>query len=135
MNLKIIIQLSLFGLIMAFGTISLIPQKVEPLFWLVIFGFSAFIIARVCTGKYFLYGFILSLINSIWITAVHILFYSSYAAHHPDAVAMSNNITPYFATHPRMAMLAMAPLFGVMFGIIQGLFVVIAGKIISENAD
>ena len=133
MNLKIIIQLSLFGLIMAFGTISLISQKVEPIFWLVIFGFSALIIARVCTGKYFLHGFILSLINSIWITAVHVLFYSPYAAKHPDTVAMSNNMGAYFTIHPRLAMLAMAPVFGVIFGIIQGIFAVIAAKIISKN--
>jgi hypothetical protein len=135
MNLKIIVQLSLFGLIMAFGTISLIPQKVEPIFWLVIFGFSAFIIARVCTGKFFLHGFILSLINSVWITAVHVLFYSSYAANHPDTVAMSNKLGVYLTTHPRLAMLAMAPVFGVLLGIIQGMFAIIAAKIITKNQD
>lgn len=133
MNLKIIVQLSLFGLIMAFGTISLIPQKVEPIFWLVIFGFSAFVIAKVCTSKYFLHGFILSLINSVWITAVHVLYYNSYAANHPDTVAMSNNMGVYFTIHPRLAMLAMAPVFGVLFGIIQGMFAIIAAKIISKK--
>jgi hypothetical protein len=133
MNLKIILQLSLFGLIMAFGTISLIPQKVEPVFWLVIFGCSALIIAKVCTGKYFLHGLILSLFNSIWITAVHVWFYSSYTAHHPDVAAMGTHMGPYFTTHPRMAMLAMLPVFGILFGIIQGIFAVIAAKIISKD--
>jgi hypothetical protein len=39
MNWKIIFQLSIFGLIMAFATVQLIPERVEPIFWLFIFRF------------------------------------------------------------------------------------------------
>jgi hypothetical protein len=55
-NWKIIFQLSIFGLIMAFATISLIPEKIEFVFWLVIFLFCAWVIAKVCNGKYFFQG-------------------------------------------------------------------------------
>ncbi|TSD63885.1 hypothetical protein FFF34_015065 [Inquilinus sp. KBS0705] len=134
MNLKLITQLSIFGLIMAFGTISLIPQNVEPAFWLFIFIFCAIVIARVCPGKYFLHGFLLSLLNSVWITTIHMWFYPSYAAHHPDVAAMSNNMGAYLSTHPRVAMLVMAPVFGVVFGLLQGTFAFIASKIITKKA-
>jgi hypothetical protein len=63
MNWKIIFQLSLFGLIMAFGTISLIKQSMEWPFWLAIFIFCAYIIAKRCPDKYFLHGFLVSIFN------------------------------------------------------------------------
>ena len=50
MNWKLIFQLSLFGLAMAIATVSLIPQNVEPIFWLVVVLLSAYLIAKKCTG-------------------------------------------------------------------------------------
>ena len=133
MNWKIIFQLSLFGLIMAFGTVSLIPEKFEPAFWLVIFAFGAWVIARVCNGSYFLHGFLVSMVNSVWITAVHIIFRESYIIHHPQFASMGANMPSTLAIHPRLAMLIMGPVFGAMFGIINGLFAVIASKIVHKK--
>jgi len=129
MNLKLILQLSLFGLIMAFATVSLIPEKVEFVFWLAIFVFVALVIAKAAPGKYFLHGFLVSVFNSIWITAVHIIFVNSYNIHHPDMAKMSEN-AGYFTTHPRIMMLCMAIPFGVMFGLFQGLFAFVASKLV-----
>ena len=67
MNWKIIFQLSIFGLIMALGTVQLIPERIEPFFWLAIFAFCAWVIAKVCSGKYFLHGFLVSMVNSVWV--------------------------------------------------------------------
>lgn len=133
MNWKIIFQLSVFGLIMAIATISLIPEKVEPIFWLFIFGFCAYVIAKVCPGKYFLHGFLVSMVNAVWITAAHILFRLTYVAHHPQTASMSAG--PYLSIHPRLAMALMGPVFGVMFGIILGLFSIIASKIVKSDAS
>ena len=99
MNWKIIFQLSVFGLIMAFATVSLIPENIEPAFWLVIFIFCAYVIAKVCPGKYFLHGFLVSMVNCVWITAAHCYFYNSYTAHHPQMTTM------YTGAHPRRMML------------------------------
>ncbi|MDB5005603.1 MAG: hypothetical protein JWQ34_3828 [Mucilaginibacter sp.] len=126
MNWKLIFQLSFFGLIMAFATVSLIPEKVEPVFWLVIFVFCAYVIARAAPGKYFLHGFLVSMVNSIWITAVHCYFYKNYAVHHPDMVTM------YTGIHPRRMMLCYGPVFGAMFGIVLGLFAFIASKFVKK---
>lgn len=127
MNWKLIFQLSVFGLIMAFATISLISERVEPVFWVVIFVFCAIVIARAAPGKYFLHGFFLSLINCVWITAVHIYFYNSYAAHHVDMVNM------YKGIHPRRMMLLSGPAFGVVFGLILGLFAFVASKLTNKG--
>jgi hypothetical protein len=131
MKWKLIFQLSVFGLIMAFATVSLIPEKVEPVFWLVIFAFSAYVIAKVCNGKYFLHGFMVSIVNSVWITAIHILAYKSYVAHHADMAVMAEKM-PY-STHPRYLMLILAPFFGIAFGLVLGLFSYIASKIVTKK--
>ncbi len=54
MNWKLILQLSLFGLAMAFATVFFIPSKVEPLVWLAIFIACAYVIATKAPGKSFL---------------------------------------------------------------------------------
>jgi uncharacterized membrane protein len=125
---KLIIQLSVFGLIMAFASVSLISTKMEPPFWLMAFIFSAFVIAKVAPGKYFLHGFLVAMVNSIWITLVHLYFYNSYAANHQD-------IMPMYGAHPRRMMLLLGPVFGVMFGIILGLFALIASKVVKKNPE
>jgi len=126
MNWKLSFQLSLFGLIMAFGTISLIPEKIEPIFWLVIFIFCAYIIARACTQKYFLQGLWVGLFNCAWITTAHFIFFDTYARYHADMV-----IHP----HPRLIMTLIGPVVGVLSGCIIGLFAIIASKLVKPTAS
>jgi hypothetical protein len=129
MKWKLVIQLSVFGMIMAFASISLISERMEPPFWLMVFIFSAYVIAKVAPYKYFLHGFVVSLLNSLWITVVHLFFYDSYAVHHPAAISM------YHGLHPRLMMVALGPAFGIMFGIILGLMALVASKVIKKNAE
>jgi uncharacterized membrane protein len=132
MNWKLIFQLSSFGLIMAFATVSLIPEHIEPFFWLGIFVICAYIIAKNSGGKYFLHGFLVSLVNCIWITGVHVAFYKSYVAHHPDMLKMAEE-HPIIPSHPRLGMLIVGPFFGVAFGLILGFFSFIASKMVSKK--
>ncbi|MBS1528228.1 MAG: hypothetical protein JST19_21460 [Bacteroidetes bacterium] len=133
MNWKLDFQLSVFGLIMAFATVWLIPEMIEPVFWLAIFIFCAYVIAKVCNEKYFLNGFVVSLFNCIWITAAHIIFYDGYIANHPNMAKMSQQ-HPLLPTHPRLEMLIFGPLFGIVFGLILGLFSFIASKMVAKKA-
>jgi hypothetical protein len=133
MNWKLVFQLSVFGLIMAFATVSLISEKVEPAFWVIIFIFCAYTIAKVCMGKYFLHGFLVSMVNCIWITAVHIFFYASYVAHHPSMAAMGTGLPPPMSIHPRLVMLVTGPVAGAISGLVLGLFSYIASKIVKKN--
>lgn len=132
MNWKIIFQLSIFGLIMAFGTITLIPEKIEPAFWIAIFIFCAYVIGKVCPRNYFWHGFLVSMINCIWITAVHIAFRETYEAHHPSMASMVVNMPKYLQVHPRIAMAIMGPVFGAAFGIVLGVFSLIASRIVKK---
>ncbi len=130
MNNKLIFLLSLFGLAMALATISAISSRVEPFFWLVIFIICAWIIARNCTGNYFMHGFWVAILNCIWILIVHTIWYRTYMVNHPDLAKMA---TWPFAHHPRRDMYVIGPIIGVISGIIQGLFAWVASQLVRRT--
>jgi hypothetical protein len=132
MNIKLILQLSAFGLIMSLGTIALIPQQIEPAFWLVIFVFCAYVIAKAAPGKYFLHGFLVSLVNCMWIIAAHAIFYDTYIANHPSVGLMNSDAPVSMASHPRLIQAIFGALIGVISGVVLGLFSVIASKFVKK---
>ncbi len=127
MNKKLIFGLSLFGLVMAIATVYWIPSNLEPFFWAIIFIISAYLIARKCSGKYFLHGLLVSLVNSVWITTAHILLYDTYIANHQQELEMIAKMP--LPDSPRLMMLITGPVVGLVSGIVLGLFSVIASKI------
>ncbi len=131
MNWKLIFLLSLFGLAMAFVTLALIPGMLEPLIWLLIFIICAYLIAKNCSSKYFLHGFLVSILNSLWITATHIIFSNIYFTNHPQKVS-ANVIIPLL-NHPRLMMLIAGPIIGIFSGVVLGIFALIASKIVKRK--
>ena len=131
MNKNLIFKLSFFGLVMAFATVYIIPASIEPLCWLLIFIICAYIIAKKCTSHYFLNGFMVSLLNCVWITIAHVLLYNDYIANHLDeAVLMAKMPMP---THPRLMMLITGPVIGIISGLVLGMFSAIASKLIKKE--
>ncbi len=116
---------------MAIATISWIPAGIEPYCWLAIFVFCAWQIAKKARSGYFLHGLLVSIFNSIWITAIHVAFFSTYMAHHPDMASMSAKMPLH--EYPRRSMVLMGPFVGVAFGLIQGLFAFVAHLIIRKS--
>jgi hypothetical protein len=130
MNWKLIFQLSLFGLAMGIATVFVIPSKVEPAFWLVIFLICAYLIAKRSPGKFFLHGLLLGLANSVWITAAHVLFFDAYIARHAqEAAAMQSMPLP---ASPRVMMALIGPIIGLISGVVLGLFALVAGKLVKN---
>ena len=127
MNWKLIFQLSLFGLVMGISTVYWIPSNIEPFFWLAIFIICAYLIARNCTGKYFLHGLFVSLVNCIWVTGAHVLLFSIYANNH--AKELEQMAKMFLPNHPRIMMLITGPIIGLISGLVLGLFAFIASRI------
>ena len=130
MNWKLIFLLSLFGLAMGVATVYVIPSNIEPIFWCVIFLICAWIIAKNAPGHYFLHGLLVSMVNSVWITAAHVLLFDQYVANHPKEAAMMTAMP----MAPRLMMILTGPLVGVVSGLVLGLFAWIASKITRRNA-
>ena len=130
MNWKLIFQLSLFGLAMAFGTVFFISSGIEPICWLIIFVICAYLIAKNCSSRYFLHGFLVSLVNSVWITAAHILLFKTYILNHPREAEMISKMP--MPEHPRLMMLFTGPVVGAISGLVLGLFAFIASKFVRK---
>lgn len=131
MNWFLVAQLSFFGLAMGLATVSIIPSNIEPLFWLGIFLMCAYIIARRCASRFFLHGLSVSVLNSIWITAAHLLFFEHYIAYHHSEAAFLNSYTSYGT--PRLMMALTGPVIGILSGVVLGCFAVIASKFVKRQ--
>jgi len=132
MNWKLIFQLSLFGLAMGLGTVFFISSTTEPFFWLVISIISAYLIATRAADRYFLHGVALGVANSIWVTGAHVLLFARYIAGHPREAAMMSSMP--LPTHPRVMMLIMGPVIGVVSGIVIGLLAMLAHRLVAPRA-
>jgi hypothetical protein len=128
MNWKLILQLSLFGLVMGVATVSFISSSIEPYCWLVVFLISAYAIARRAPGRPFVHGVCVGLANSVWVTGAHILLVDQYLAHHAREAAMMNSMP--MPTHPRLMMALTGPLIGLASGIVLGIFAVVATRLV-----
>lgn len=125
MNWKLIFLLSLLGLAMGIATVFFVPSNIEPFCWLVVFVISAYVIATRAPGKYFLHGLLVSIVNSVWVTAAHVLLFDQYVANHAREVAMMESMP----ISPRLMMVVTGPLIGVVSGLVLGLFAFIASKL------
>lgn len=131
MNWKLIFSLSLFGLAMAFGTVYVIASSVEPFFWGAIFLVCALVIAKRATGSCFLHGLMVGIVNSIWVTGAHVLLFARYVAgHHREAAMMAS--MP-LANHPRVMMLMVGPVIGVISGAIMGVLALALSKLVTRR--
>ena len=126
MNWVLILGLSLFGLVMGVATVFVIPSTIEPAFWLAIFVISAVAIATRAPGRPFLHGLCVSLVNSVWITGVHVLLFRAYAARHGAEIAM-------MGSRPRLMLLLTGPIFGLVSGCVLGVFAIIAAKLLGRR--
>lgn len=132
MNWKLVFQLSLFGLAMAFATVFVVPSNLEPLLWLGIFVVCAWLIAKGAPRMHFLHGLLVGIANSVWVTTIHVLLFQQYMAHHPREAAMMNS-TPMPGS-PRLMMLCIGPIVGVISGVVLGLFALAAAWIVKRQS-
>ncbi|HXB44634.1 MAG TPA: hypothetical protein VNV85_11275 [Puia sp.] len=131
-NWKLIFSLSIFGLLMGIATVSLVPEKAEPVGWLFIFIICAYFVAKKAPSRYFLHGFLISIVNSVWITSSHVFSAATYIANHPSAASMNAKMPLLMQQHQRLTMAIMGLPFGAIFGLVLGLFCYIASKIIKK---
>ena len=133
MNWKLILSLSLFGLAMAIATAFMhISNTAQWVLWFAIMIICAVVIARNAPGKYFLHGFLVSIVNSFWITVTHILLFNTFVSNNPEMAEMSAKM-PMLAEHPKRLMAVVGPIYGICFGLVLGLFAFVAAKLMKRG--
>ena len=128
-DFALILKLSLFGLGMGVATVFVIPSKIEPLCWLAIFVACAVIIAR-RVERPFMHGFLTGLMNCVWVTGAHMLFVASYLARHPEEAAMMKTMP--LPDSPRLMMLMVGPVVGIVSGVVLGVFAYVARRFVAK---
>ena len=128
MNWKLIFGLSLLGLAMAIATVYFIPPRAEPAFWLLLIIFWAYQVGKEADEKYFLHGFLVSAVNGVWVTGVHLLLFADYAAKHGKELARYDKIAHLTISQ---AMLIVDPLTWLASGLILGLLALIASRFVA----
>lgn len=131
MKWSLVFLLSMFGLGMGVLTVFVIPSNVEPFAWLAIFAVCAYVIARRCSGKHFLHGLAVGLLNSVWITASHVLLFDAYIANHAQEAQMMASMP--LPDHPRLMMMLVGPVIGLVSGVVLGILAYLASKVVKPK--
>lgn len=127
LNYPLIFKLSLGGMAMAIGTVYYIPLNREPFFWLAIFLVCAYLIAKQANGRFFLHGFLVSMVNSVWVTAAHLLLFDTYMLNHPELQDMAAQTA--VGGSVRLGMALMGPVYGAVSGLVLGLMALLAARL------
>ena len=126
MNWPLTFTLSLFGLAMSVGTVFFISSTVEPFYWLAIFVVCAWVIARRAGRRVFMHGLMVGILNGVWMTTGHVLFFDRYATSHASEMgAFAAAPLP-----PRMLMFIVGPVIGVVSGAVLGLLAIGVSKVV-----
>jgi hypothetical protein len=127
MNVRLVLALSLLGLIVGVGSIfGLIPTGWETGVWAVIALVCAGVLAARAPGKLFLHGFLTGFIAGVLSTLCQALFVNQYMAHNARAADV-------LATHPAglspaVFVVLAAPIWAVLLGLVIGLLAWIGGR-------
>ena len=133
LNWRLVFLLSLFGLAMGIATVYWIPAGVELVVWFTIFDICAYLIVKRAGGRFFLHGFLLGLIDGVWITSIQILLVKPYLINHPEEAAMISTMP--LADSPRLVMLITGVVVALTTAVTLGIFASVASKFVKKPSD
>lgn len=139
MNYRLLLLLAIPGLLIALSRIFWISSSDESLYWIGLFIATPFAIARYCREKFFYHGFILGIAYSLLVLAFQLYFYDDFIIlHAQDATVVKETeefSEPFMADSPKVNLLIMIPLFGILKGLLLGFCSHIASFIIPNNDE
>ena len=126
MNWSKIFTLSLPGMIM--GTLSLfgLTRGIEPVLWLFVALGCAWWLAKTVPSRVFLHGLFVGLLMGIGNSVMQSLFFDSYMASNPESTQAFQQIPGGLS--PRIFVLMAGSIVGFVYGLLLGLFALLATK-------
>lgn len=126
MDWKLIVQCSVFGIIMASLSLRGFTQKLEPFLWLLLGIFTALVVSKNVTQQVFLHGFCIGLLWGLLNGVLQATFFDTYLQHNPQLQTSFQKTTikaQYFV-------LMTSPIIGLMVGLVLGGLSLLAKKIL-----
>ncbi|HLG94261.1 MAG TPA: hypothetical protein VI546_05440 [candidate division Zixibacteria bacterium] len=133
MNWKLIFGLAGFGVLMGILSLFGYTQGIEWLLWLVIAIICSVVIAKTVSGKFFLTGLLVGILDGVFNSIVQSVFFDAYLSHNPRAAEGFGPIPG--GLDPRFFILIAGPFIGLLYGLVLGLFAWLAGKLFRKPAD
>jgi hypothetical protein len=131
MNWKLVFSLALFGVAMGVAAVlGFYPPSVEWLLWLIISLLCAWIVAKKVAVKLFLHGFMVGLLDGLAAPIITAIFFSTYLANNPSYADQAKQLPA--GLDMRTFGLILAPVIGVVYGLVLGLFAWLAGKVFKK---
>ena len=131
MNFKIIIYLSLSGIIIGFASVFGLPRVYEPFCWMVVIFISSGFIVKNTEEKRFLHGFLVNFLNGIWISIIKVMFFSTIIIYNFD-FEKNLQYLPEIGL-PQYWIFIIGSFTGAIMGLILGLYTFLEGKRIDSE--
>jgi hypothetical protein len=131
MNWRLIISLSLLGIIFGIASVFGFTAGREWLAWLCIGVYSAWRFTRQSREELFLHGFYLGILAGFFSSIIQALFISAYLANNPRMVEALNALPQ--GLHPAAVVLIMGPIIGTVSGVVFGVMAAIVGKLVRRE--
>lgn len=120
MNIRLILMLSLFGLVAAVASIlGYLQSGLETVVTAVIAIVCSLVLARQAPGKFFLHGLVTGFISGALMSLAQAAFMSTYLAHNPKAAETFKTLPANMT--PAILVLVMTPLTAGLNGAVTGL--------------
>ncbi|HRI86540.1 MAG TPA: hypothetical protein PK536_13940 [Ignavibacteria bacterium] len=127
MNWKLILQLSLFGLLMGILSVfGLIPNGFELIPWIIIAVLSALAISKKTDKLIFTHAVIAGLFMGILTSVIQAVFFDTLLKNNPDTLDGFKEIPT--AMEPQYVLLFTGPFIGIIFGLVIGLLAAVFKK-------
>jgi membrane associated rhomboid family serine protease len=132
MNWKLILLLSLTGILAGLANVYVVPAKYSALVETPISLLCAYILARAQERRHFLHGLTVGAISAVLATATRLVLLSQYLAHQPADAQQYIKMAEEAHGTVAQAIIMMGIFFTIVSGIVVGLFSLAAGKIINK---
>jgi hypothetical protein len=132
MSWRLIFLLSLLSIPMGFASLLGLTGSYEWLMWLAVGIFSAWRFATKTKVDLFLHGFYLGILDGIFNSVIQSIFFRTYLANNPRMVDAFSSLPQDLS--PKLVLLIMGPIIGVVSGVAFGIITVVAGSLVRRPA-
>jgi lysylphosphatidylglycerol synthetase-like protein (DUF2156 family) len=131
MNWKIVLLLSLFGVVVGFAGVYGLSGPGELVLWIIVFLIYAIVIGKRLESDFFVHALMATILAGLWVGVIHAAFLGTYVAHNAELRA-GRSMMPK-SSHPRLMMVMVGPFIGAVTGVVAGLMAAVAGKLFKHK--
>ncbi len=133
MNWRLILSLSLLGIVLGVVSVVGFTSGREWFAWLCIGVYSAWKFASRSREELFLHGFYLGIFTGCFNSVIQALFISTYLTNNPRMVEALEALPQ--GLHPAAVVLIMGPIIGTVSGVVFGVIAVIVGRLVQRRTS